>query len=737
MNIPIGPGYVLDRNFGRSLDKLDPRDQQRVKDALEKYRQNIEMPGLNLEKLKGTAGKNGLQTFRASDELRVLLRREGSISVLLRAGHHDEIYRFAQDWRFVAPHDGVPGLIATKPDAVDLGGSPQASRYTAGQRVPDNEPSVLEHWDTPNLAKVGFDEDEIRRLRRATQNSLFDVWPDMTDEKVDLVVECLEQYPDEFFQRQLIADDARRYERFREVIVERGALSGLSTLLTSEEFRRLMSAPIEDWMIFLHPDQRSLVDRHFNGPARVRGAAGTGKTVVALHRAAALAKRFAADNGQSRKHPPVLFTTFIKSLPPVFENLYRRLPSAVEEAVEFVNVDKLASDICRQSGQPSRLDTNIADKTFDAAFTAVIRNGTPLQRARITRRYLRDEVRSVLKSRGVDSLEEYRDMERTGRRTRFTQAMREQVWELRKEWDRRLDEVGIEDFPDVVRRARDITRQQPEPRYRAAIVDESQDLTLVSLQFIRALVSGADGTDRPDALFIVGDGAQKIYPGGFTLAQAGINVRGNRSTVLKVNYRNTREIIDAAMACAGSQLVDDLGDEYARGDVDVESVRGSLIKPCFVRALKWHDQVNYVVKKIRKLRESRDVGFGDIGMFAASNKKVDIVIDKFKHTELFSKFQKLKDVEGHPNDLIKVGTFDRAKGLEFKVVFLFGISEKSFPVPRKPTETDAEYDERRALEISRLFVAMTRARDELFLLSDDNPSEVLYEALDYFDEEEA
>ena len=86
---------------------------------------------------------------------------------------------------------------------------------------------------------------------------------------------------------------------------------------------------------------------------------------------------------------------------------------------------------------------------------------------------------------------------------------------------------------------------------------------------------------------------------------------------------------------------------------------------------------------------------------------------------------------------VRLMTAHRAKGLEFKVVFLFGISEKSFPVPRQPTETDAEYDERRALEISQLFVAMTRARDELFLLSDDNPSEVLYEALDYFDEEEA
>ena len=158
-----------------------------------------------------------------------------------------------------------------------------------------------------------------------------------------------------------------------------------------------------------------------------------------------------------------------------------------------------------------------------------------------------------------------------------------------------------------------------------------------------------------------------------------------------------------------------------------------------MRASKWRDQVDYVVKKIKELRESRDVGFGDIGIFAATNPKVDTIIDKFKqhNTELYVQFQKLKDIEGRPNDFIKVGTFDRAKGLEFKVVFLFGISEKSFPRPRETGETDAEYDEWKALEISRLFVAMTRARDELFLLSDDNPSEVLYEALDYFDEEEA
>src|SRR5690606_35964856 len=107
-----------------------------------------------------------------------------------------------------------------------------------------------------------------------------------------------------------------------------GALAGLSPLFVEDELERSASAPIEEWMLFLHPDQRSLVDREFNGPARVRGAAGTGKTVVALHRAAALAKRYDPDEGR------ILVTTYINSLPPVLEQLYRRLPTAAPDRVE-------------------------------------------------------------------------------------------------------------------------------------------------------------------------------------------------------------------------------------------------------------------------------------------------------------------------------------------------------------------------------------------------------------------
>jgi len=733
---------VFDQHFWQSVDQLDTNDSRSVRKAIKNYQQAPDMGGLNLEQLKGNPGKKRLCTFRASDGLRVLLAREGPISVLLRAGHHDAIYRLADRTEFVVPRIGSPGLIATKSNVVDLDGAPLASKRAVTVSASDSECSILEHWTTGELGKAGFNKDQIRRLRDATQDTLLEVWRDIPDETFNQVWEMAEQSPDEWLQRRLIADDEQsKQEIFRKAIEERGALGGLSSLLGPAEFQRLMSAPIENWMIFLHPYQRALVDRRFSGPARVRGSAGTGKTVVALHRAAALAKRFASQTVQpGRQLRPILFTTFIKSLPPVFENLYKKLPTAVEDAVEFINVDRLAYRICTHATgqQLKRINKTKTNELFDQAFAQVVRPGTPLHRDGLTPNYLRDEVNEVLKGRGVDSLDEYLELERIGRRTRFTQAMRKQTWELRQEYDRHLDQEGFVDFPDRIRKACAIARQMPEPTYRAAIVDESQDITLVGLQFIRALVSGADGRDRSDALFIVGDGAQKIYPGGFTLAQAGLDVRGN-SAVLRVNYRNTREIIETAMACTGSEPVDDLGDRYARGDAAANAVRNSGVKPCLVRSIKFSDRVNYVVRKIQKFRNSKDLQFGDIGIFAATNQNVDRVLEKFRRTPVGHHFQKLKDFRGHPKDFefIKIGTFQRAKGLEFKIVFLFGISEGFFPTPKKPSQTNAEYDEWRTLQINELFVAMTRARDHLFLLSNDNPSEVLYEALDWFDEVEA
>lgn len=718
---------AFDPRFVPSTLALDPADAQRVWKAVEQYVADPHSPSLHLERLKGRAGHNRLWSIRASDELRVLLARQGPMSVFLRAGHHDPVYELANRFAFVAPVAGRPGLISLRRDVMEVGEPAEAGASAPlSASVEDRQPSILEHWSTGELAEAGFDPEAIELLRRATADDLLDVWPDIDDETLSKVLELSELSPEEWWQQRFPDDDAAN-ERFRDAIVNRGALAGLSSVLAPAELERLLSAPIEDWMIFLHPDQRVLVDRRFNGPARVRGSAGTGKTVVALHRAAALAKRFGGES--SGGGAPVLFTTFVNSLPPVFESLYRKLPSAIEGAVEFTTINKLARRVCVEAGQTPVIDPRTVDSAFAKAFEKVVKAGTPLARARATRRYLQEEVASVMKGRGVASLDEYLAMERTGRRMPFTALMREQAWTLREEWDRRLAEAGVLDFPDVVMRARDLARRHPEPMFRAAIVDESQDLTLVGLQLVRALVNGPEGMDRPDGLFIVGDGAQKIYPGGFTLAQAGVNVRGN-SSVLRVNYRNTRQVIETAMACAGSQFVDDLGDEYARGDAEAEASRKGA-RPFLVQAADFDGQVSFAVEQIERLRDAGALSPGDIAVCAPSNRLVKKALAGLEAADL--RCQNLSDFTGESNERVKVGTFHRSKGLEFKVVFLLDLSAGSFPFSPSRGQSDAEHSDQRELQISMLFVAMTRARDGLYLLHSGEPSDVLYEALDFFE----
>lgn len=720
----------FDRDFLGTLQDLEPSEQSRVIAAIVKYTKSPSHTSLNSEQLRGRAGQKRLWTIRASQELRILLARQGGLTVFLRAGHHDAIYRLAQQSAFVVPAVDAPGLISTvRQPAFDE--DTASTRPTLQKRPPTVERrSIVEHWTAKELEQTGFIESEVSKLRLATQDTLLDVWPELEEDqdKWELIWKCCEGKPETVLQGHLLPDDEAENVRFREAIIQRGALAGLSSLLTPEQVERLMSAPIEEWMIFLHPEQRALVDRRFNGPARVRGAAGTGKTVVALHRAAKLAERY--DTNAPNKRPPVLFTTFIKSLPPVLENLYLRLPNRVARGVEFINVDRLANQLCREAGHRLRLDPNAATQRFNRAYNVVVSPNTPLDGQ--TREYLREEIDDVLKARGVESLDDYLRLERTGRKLGFTASMREQAWALHQEYNRLLSEAGLEDFRDVLRRARDIARGR-EPMYRAAVIDEAQDLSLVALQLVDALTSDSNGERPPDSLFLVGDGAQKIYPGGFTLAQAGIDVRGN-SAVLRVNYRNTREIIAAAMACAGSEPVDDLGDTFLRGEAEAEAQREG-IKPFLVCAGDVQRQINYVAERVRRLCSTADVAKSDIGVFVAHNNVVHRTISGLNREGIQS--ESLASFSGYPSGRLKVGTFHRAKGLEFKVVFLLGISADVFPGPRKRGQTEAEYEERRTLEMSQLFVAMTRARDGLFILCDEEPSDVLYEALDYLEEVDA
>jgi hypothetical protein len=711
---------TIGNHFFSDAAKLHGTDAKRVHQAIDRFLADPSHPSLNFEKLH--AGDGRLWSLRVSDKVRILLAREGSTYMLLEVGQHDDIYDRVSRGSFrVVPTTGFVGVVNTA--ALDQGtGSTVVHRLV--DPIVESESGVLDHWSDADLHEAGFSEVAVQQLRTARTEELL-VELDLPSADIERAIDIMELTPEQWRAPTLLADVNIAEQRLRSAIESFGAAHGLSPFFTPEQVAQIAAAPIEDWMIFLHPDQRSVVTRRYEGPARVRGAAGTGKTVVALHRAAELAHRFAAE-GDDKK---ILFTTFIKTLPPVFESLYRRLPNALPGAVEFVHVDKLAYRIVGEDLGKPRLNGSAIKAAYARAFAKVVVAGSPLARAGVTRDYLKAEITKVIKGRAIASLEEYLAIERTGRRVRFNEALRTQTWRLMEAWYAEMGRRDTVDFADVLLLARDAAERRPEPTYRAAIVDEAQDLTLVGLQMIRALLRGTGDEEPSDALLLVGDGAQRVYPGCFTLKQAGIDVVG-RSTILRTNYRNTAEILGAAMAVAGDEPVDDLDEQYTRADEGAVSERSSGVRPVLVECAGKDDEHAFLLRRIRELIDGGNVGLADLGIFVPTNREVSATIGLLRSAQLQA--TDLTSWDGRPSKAIRVGTYHRAKGLEFKVVFLPGLDE-SFPRAAARGQDPDEHLEQRALEISQLFVAMTRPRDALFISTPGSPSEVLVEHLDAFD----
>ncbi|WP_374705601.1 UvrD-helicase domain-containing protein [Streptomyces sp. AJS327] len=469
-------------------------------------------------------------------------------------------------------------------------------------------------------------------------------------------------------------------------------LEGLREAALEEALR----APIEQWMTFLHPDQVALVRRDWGGPARVSGPAGTGKTVVGLHRAAHLAQR---STGR------VLYVTFANNLPRVQATFLRSMSPAVADRVEFRSLHSWAQEFLQSRGVALRLHSEKAQTAFSLAWTRVGR-GSCLSDIDPAPRYWKEEIDHVIKGRGITSFEEYATVPRRRRRASLRRTHRRAVWELYEAYEELRVERGVHDFNDLLSSAlAEARRSAGERRYAAVIVDEVQDLTLVGVRLLHTLVG-----DAPNGLLLVGDGQQAVYPGGFRLTDAGIDIRGDRGQVLRVNYRNSKEILDTALAVVAEEPFEDIDGQRTPGLRDVD--------------LTHHD--GQVTRVSKPTRGEHDEALLEALLALAPEVRADTaVLCPFKRA--IDHYQRLLDragipvcpleqYDGHPVEAVKLGSYHRAKGLEFKRVYLPEYDSALTDVPRGAGGEVSEVErERHELSRSQLFVAMTRARDVLWL----------------------
>lgn len=473
--------------------------------------------------------------------------------------------------------------------------------------------------------------------------------------------------------------------------------------LSEEEVREALTeaefaAPVEEWMTFLHPSQAALVRRAFNGPARIRGGAGTGKTVVGLHRAAYL----------SRVHPQgrVLFTTFVRTLPAVMGNLLKRMAPEAAERVDFVHVHGFAMNLLKQRGIHVKIDSRRARQILDQAWNSLAIE----QRARLARQrpldYWQEEVESVIKGRGFTTFEQYADCARPGRMLRLTVDDRNAVWAFYREYDRLLRAEGLSDFQDVVLLAEASLRTTPLSGYSAVIVDEAQDLSLAMIRMLHSLVG-----DAPDGFTLIGDGLQSIYPGGYVLSEAGISLSG-RGVVMDHNYRNTAEIQEFAESLIANSTYTDIDDsdtalsDMAKNSVDKRGSAAGLRHGPTPDRLHFstrgaHDDA--LIARIRETADSGEMNLGDIAILCDTNGEVSAIAKLLTAASI--PWINLLEYEGIQGDKVKVGTVKRAKGLEFKLVML----------PLGPGSHSSSDDERAARDLRERYVAATRARDALWI----------------------
>ncbi|MDQ3153315.1 MAG: UvrD-helicase domain-containing protein, partial [Actinomycetota bacterium] len=460
----------------------------------------------------------------------------------------------------------------------------------------------------------------------------------------------------------------------------------------ADQLTRAATRPMRDWMGFLHPSQARLVKRCFNGPARVRGPAGTGKTVVLLHRAAWLA---------TIRPGRILVTTFVRTLPGQLGNVYRQLSPDTADKVDFLAIHGLARNVLAINNQHLTVCQRLVDRAFTDAWTRAGAN-TALADLRPAH-YWREEIDHVIKGRGLCEVADYEAVERRGRTLPLTDTHKHLVWDLLHTYQEHLDRAGTYDNNDVLSAALNAAiHHPPQPGWSAVLVDEVQDLNLLGIRLCRELAG--DGTD---ALFLVGDGQQALYPGGFTLAEARVSVTG-RAVVLRTNYRNTRQILDSAQQLVADRDFTDLDSTTEHGTRDVEVLRDG--PPVRHEHAPHRHGLALLLRQAMRTDAATGILWGDMAVLCHTRAHVDDVTRRL--TTLGIPLCRLADWDGQPDDRVKIGTIHRCKGLDFAAVYL-----PDLRAPRNPHTPDAatEPSDWAVQRAQREYVARTRPRDLLWI----------------------
>ncbi len=677
--------------FTDSLIKLTGDEQKATKTTAFDLQLNPANPGMSFHRLENVKDRN-FWSVRVSADLRLIVHKTESSLLLCYVDHHDKAYQWAERRKLEThPKTGAAQLVEIRERVEEV----VVRRYVEEEQTRTARPPLFAGYTAEVLSNYGVPEEWLPDVQAADEDSLLDLVDHLPAEAAEallnLAVGVEPQKPqpipgkiDPFNH----PDAQRRFRMMQDI----------------EELQQALDYPWEKWTIFLHPAQRELVERDYSGPSRVSGSAGTGKTIVAMHRAAFLARTYPDCR--------ILLTTFSETLASVLRTKLHRLLRSEPRLAEQIDVyamDALASRIyALHCGRPHLADAEKIRQLLSEAATMV-------EGHRFNLHFLETEWLQVVDAWQLRGWKAYRDVVRLGRKIRLPEQQRQILWTIFAQVQSILQAENLMTSSGMFAALAEKFSEGQHLPFDFCVIDEAQDINVQQLRFLATF-----GRRRPDALFFAGDLGQRIFQLPFSWKSLGVDIRG-RSKSLRINYRTSHQIRMQADRLLGPELSDVDGiKEDRRGTVSVFNGPSPEISK-----LKNQEEEIRTVGRWLTARVEEGINPNEIGIFVRSAREIEragaaaedaglpyTVLDQQMETKI---------------DHVPIVTMHLAKGLEFRAVVVMACDDEVIPSQERieTVADDADLAEVYNTERHLLYVACTRARDHLLVTSGDVPSEFL------------
>jgi hypothetical protein len=659
--------FLIADTFTDSLARLTVDEQKAAKTTAFDLQVNLAHPSLKFHKLANARDPH-FASVRVNSDIRVIVHRTQKSLLLCYVGHHKPAYDWAERRKLEThPTTGAAQLVEIRETIEEI----KVPKYVEVEQPTAPKPLLFPNVSRETLLGYGVPIEWLGDVQSATEGTLFAIAEHLPSEAADALLELATGSKPEPVIRVPAKTDPFDHP---------DALRRFRSMPNIEELQRALDFPWDKWTVFLHPLQRSLVERNYSGPARIAGSAGTGKTVVAVHRAVFIAR----SNPEAR----VLLTTFSDALAHALRTMLRRLignEPRLGERIEVQSMIKLAGNEA------------IVQSLRDAA--ATVPGNT------FSERFLDDEWEQVIDPWQVLSWEAYRDVPRLGRKTRLPEKARGVLWSIFEKVQHDLRSRGVMTYAGFFTQLAEKIAQSAHPAFEYVVIDECQDVGIPELRFLAVL-----GGNRPNALFFTGDIGQRIFQPPFSWKSLGVDVRG-RSVMLRINYRTSHQIRTQADRLLGAELSDVDGITEKRcGTTSTFNGPPPTIVIAATESGETKCAGDWLVARMKE-----GIAPGELGVFVRSPGQFARAQAALERAKI--PYVVLDERLATTSTAASLCTMHLAKGLEFRAVAVLACDDDVLPLHGRieAIGDEADLEEVYASERNLLYVACTRARDQLLV----------------------